>query len=48
MSNGTSGPYLQEKEVLHDGYEEGCQEAGQEGRQEDLEEEVRNFSSIVS
>jgi hypothetical protein len=35
-----------EKEVIDDGSEEeGREEAGQEGRQE---EEVRNFSSIVS
>ena len=43
-----SGPYLLEKEVSHDGEEEGRKEAGQEGREEVLEEEVRHFSSIVS
>jgi hypothetical protein len=37
-----------EKEVSHDGEEEGRKEAGQEGREEVLEEEVRHFSSIVS
>jgi hypothetical protein len=44
-----SGPHLWEKEVLRDGSEEeGREEAGEEGSQEVLEEEVRNFSSIVS
>jgi hypothetical protein len=37
-----------EKEVTDGSEEEGREEASQEGRQEVREEEVTNFSSIVS